>query len=358
MSRALLLVGVIKEWIDVERVFPSAHVGQGRLRVGLVGRAPDEETGVVIVKIIQVGSIVESLYVGIPIGQVATQPDTAVVVVDPVAVVDEGISRQAQVQILDLAGMREVEPAIKRCVDRRWASVKSTLQVDTGMRLQRRPFGADMDQSVQGRRAIEYGRRPFEHLHLVDVLHWDHVPVDLARGGCQDRHAIHEDQAATAHAVSPARAATDGRLPVGYLHARNVFQDIGQVLGCLPGDLVRFQEIHRDGNLTQFLLMAPDADHYLVHHRCSWLESHVLCEELAGSDMDREGRRLISQITEGDRSLAIGYSQFIVAVDVRDGSAGSAFILIIDIDTRQGLAALAVQDVSFDVLGDGGPGKP
>ena len=101
MSRALLLVGVIKEWIDVERVFPSAHVGQGRLRVGLVGRAPDEETGVVIVKIIQVGSIVESLYVGIPIGQVATQPDTAVVVVDPVAVVDEGISRQAQVQILD-----------------------------------------------------------------------------------------------------------------------------------------------------------------------------------------------------------------------------------------------------------------
>ena len=350
MGGLLLRVGVVQEGVDIEGMLLPPHVGQGRLHIILLRRTPHEETLVIIIKVVDVRAVIQAIHPWVVIGQVHACPCPLVVVVLPITIIQDAIGRHGQIQMTDPTGVGKVEVAKHRCTRLARLAIQTAPEADRGSRLQTRSFGLHMDQAVQGRGAIEHRGGPFQHLHLVDVLHRHHVPVDLARSRREDRHAIHHHQDTATHAIGPSRAATHRGLAVVQIDTRHVLQHIGQILGRLTGDLLRLQQIHGDGDVAQLLLIASDADHHLIHQVGLRTHRHIVRQELARGDRHPMPLRLITQIAEGDLRLAIGHLDLVVAVNIRHRTSCTSIILIIYIHTGQCLLGFRIGHMPFHIL--------
>ena len=120
------------------------------------------------------------------IGQVDARPRPFVVVVLPIAVVQDAIGRHGHIQVADTTSVRKVEVAEERCVRLMGIAIKPTPEINGRSRFQPGTFGFHMNQAIQSGGAIQHGRGPFQHLHLIDILHRHHIPVDLTGAGSQD----------------------------------------------------------------------------------------------------------------------------------------------------------------------------
>lgn len=112
MSRPFFRIRIIQEGIYIKCILTASHIRQRRLNIGLLRRTPDKETGIIVIQIIHVHAIVQPLYPGIVIRKIPTDPDTAVVIILPIPVVQECISPHCQIKILDPTGMREIQASI------------------------------------------------------------------------------------------------------------------------------------------------------------------------------------------------------------------------------------------------------
>ncbi len=122
--------------------------------------------------------------------------------------------------------------------------VNAGIQLDGTYRRTGSVFGMHVDRTVDGRRAIQYRSRAFEHVYLFHIIHRNQVPGRTAGIGTQHRHIVQQQHHTAAHTGTEPAAAAHLRLVIHNGQTRHALERPVQGIHIVFGNAFQSHHFH------------------------------------------------------------------------------------------------------------------